>query len=193
MLFRSRQQDAPLTRLRLALWPRVSWLRSAQYFRKRVVRLSGSPHTVALGVAIGVAVSFTPLLGFHIIMALGLAWLAGASLVAAALGTAIGNPLTFPFIFAATYRLGRVFVGGPTPITGGSDIPENLAEKSLHSIWPVIKPMLAGSIPLGLVAGVVAYALVAVAIRGFRAVRAERLAARRRHQHAAHRATLEGF
>jgi uncharacterized protein (DUF2062 family) len=193
MLFRSRRQDDPLTRLRLAVWPRVSWSRSAQYFRKRVVRLAGSPHAVALGFATGVAVAFTPFLGFHIIIALPIAWLLGANLVAAALGTAVANPLTIPFIWAGTYRLGRFFVGGPTRFPHGGDVPHNLAEKSLLAIWPVIKPMLVGSIPIGLLAGVIAYVMVLGATRGFRAVRAQRLAERR--QQTAPRsspATLEG-
>jgi uncharacterized protein (DUF2062 family) len=146
-----------------------------------------------MGVAVGVAVGFTPFLGFHIIIALPIAWILGANLVAAALGTAIANPLTIPFIWAATYRLGRVLVGAPVHLhRNGSDIPDNLAEKSLNAIWPVIKPMLAGAIPLGLIAGVIAYVMVLGATRGFRAMRAERLAARRREQHAARHATLEG-
>jgi uncharacterized protein (DUF2062 family) len=183
MLFRRRTQQDPVARLRTALWPSVSWGRSLQYFRHRVLRLAGSPHAVALGVAVGVAVGFTPFLGFHIIIALPIAWLLGANLVAAALGTAIANPVTIPFIWAATYRVGRFFVGGPTHFHHGGDVPENLAEKSLQAIWPVIKPMLAGSIPLGLVAGIIAYVMVLMATRGVRAMRAERLAARRRERH----------
>ncbi|MEJ0013082.1 MAG: DUF2062 domain-containing protein [Bauldia sp.] len=191
MLFRRRTEEHPIDRLRTALWPRVSFSRSAQYFQKRVMRLTGSPHAVALGVAVGVAIAFTPFLGFHILIALLIAWLLGANLVAAALGTAVANPITIPFIWAATYRVGRIFVGGPR-FRSGSDVPSNLAEKSLHAIWPVIKPMLIGSIPIGLAAGVVAYLMVLAATRGFRAVRAERLAARRRKLHAAAHPTLEG-
>jgi uncharacterized protein (DUF2062 family) len=112
--------------------------------------------------------------------------------VAAALGTVVANPITIPFIWAATYRLGRVFVGGPTHFVRGGDVPANLAEKSLHAIWPVIKPMLAGSVPIGLAAGLVAYLMVLGATRGVRAVRAERLAARRRKLRAAH-PTPEGI
>lgn len=182
MLFRRRQQQDRLSRLRVALWPRVSWSRSAQYFQKRVMRLAGSPHAVALGFAIGVAVAFTPFLGFHILIGIGVAYLVGANLVAAALGTAVANPLTIPFILASTYRFGRMLVGGPAHFRNGSDVPANLAEKSLHAIWPVIKPMMVGAIPLGLAAGIVAYVVLLLATRAFRAVRSERLAARRRAQ-----------
>lgn len=182
MLFRRRQQQHPLSRLRVAVWPSVSWSRSAQYFRKRIMRLTGSPHGVALGFAIGVAVAFTPFIGLHIVMGIGIAYLVGANLVAAALGTAVANPLTIPFILASTYRLGRVFVGGPTHFANGDDVPANLAEKSLHVIWPVIKPMIVGAIPISLTAGVIAYVVVLLATRAFRVVRTERLATRRRQQ-----------
>jgi uncharacterized protein (DUF2062 family) len=182
MLFRRRTQQDTLTRLRTAVWPSVSGSRSVQYFKKRVLRLAGSPHAVALGVGVGVAAGFTPFLGFHIIIALPIAWLLGANLVAAALGTAIANPLTIPFIWASTYRLGRLIVGGPSHFRHGGDVPVNLAEKSLHAIWPVIKPMLVGSIPLGIAAGIVAYVMVLLATRAFRAMRTERLAARRLNQ-----------
>jgi len=176
MLFRSRETPDPLTRIRTAIWPTRSWSRSFEYFRKRVLRLAGSPHAVALGVAIGVAIAFTPFLGFHILIALPIAYLVGGNLVAAALGTAFANPLTIPFIWAGTYRLGRFFVGGPAHFRSGGDVPANLAEKSLHAIWPVIKPMIVGSVPLGITAGIIAYFIVLMATSGFRAMRRERLA-----------------
>ena len=180
MLFRSRQQPDLMTRVRTALWPRVSWSRSAQYFRKRVLRLSGSPHAVALGVATGVAVAFTPLLGLHIVIAIVLAFLIGGNLLGAALGTAFANPLTLPFIWASTYRLGRAIVGGPLHFRHGGDVPTNFATKSLYAVWPVIKPMLVGAVPLGLVAGAITYVIVIMATSGFQKMRRERLATRRR-------------
>jgi hypothetical protein len=182
MLFRSREQPDLVTRIRTALWPRVSWSRSAQYFQKRVLRLSGSPHAIALGVAIGVAVACTPLFGFHIVIALPIAYLLGANLVASALGTAFFNPLTAPFIAAAAFRLGRFFLGGPTHFRSGGDVPANLVEKLLHGIWPVFKQTMVGAVPLGLIAGVIAYVIVRMATSGFRKMRRERLAARRREK-----------
>jgi uncharacterized protein (DUF2062 family) len=193
MLFRSREQPDLATRVRLALWPRVSFSRSAQYQRKRVLRLTGSPHAIALGVAIGVFSSFTPLLGLHIVIALVIAVPLGANLIAAALGTAFANPLTIPFIWASTYKIGRILIGGPH-FRGGADMPHNFAEKSLHAIWPVIKPMLVGAVPLGILAAVTFYVLVFFATRGFQVMRRERLAARRRQQkleQAAERAAME--
>ena len=54
----------------------------------------------------GVAVSFTPLLGFHLIICYLGTWLMKGNLIAATVGTIIGNPWTFPFIFYLDYKVG---------------------------------------------------------------------------------------
>ena len=177
MLFRRRERPDFAARLRLAVWPTVSWSRSFQYFKKRVLRLAGSPHTIAAGVAAGAFAAFTPILGTHIIIGLIVAFFIGGNMVAAALGTTLANPLTLPFIWASTFRVGRWILGGPH--ADSSYVPANLAEKSVHTIWPVIKPMFVGSIPLGLVAGVIFYVVVFYATRAFQTGRRHRLAARR--------------
>ncbi|MCR4282285.1 MAG: DUF2062 domain-containing protein [Bauldia sp.] len=181
MLFRAREKAPLAERLRLALWPRVSWSRSARYMKKRVLRLAGSPYAIAAGVGVGVFSAFTPFLGLHIVIAIILAFLIGGNVVAAALGTTFANPLTLPFIWASTYKVGRVIIGGPH-FPGPDDVPANLAEKSVHAIWPVIKPMMVGSIPLGIVAGLIFYVIVFLATRAFQTVRRERLATRRRER-----------
>lgn len=181
MLFRSREKPDWRTRVKLALWPRVSFQRSFEYFRKRILRLAGSPHAIAAGVAAGVFSAFTPLLGLHIVIALVIAFFLGGNLIAAALGTTFANPLTLPFIWASTYKVGHMLLGGGHFRSAG-DLPSNLAEKSLHAIWPVIKPMLIGSIPIGAIAGLVFYAVVFYATAAFQRVRKERLAERRQAQ-----------
>ena len=57
---------------------------------------------VAAGVAAGAFTSFTPFMGLHFLFAALFAWAIRGNLLASALGTFVGNPLTFPFIWAAT-------------------------------------------------------------------------------------------
>ena len=178
MLFRRRIPQDFWAKLRTAAWPSSSFGRSAQYFQKRVLRLPGSPHAIALGVAIGVAVAFTPFFGFHTVIAIGFAFLLGGNLVAAALGSAVANPLTVGFILASTYKLGHIILGGPR--FRSVDVPTNLAAKSLHAVWPALKQMIVGAVPLGLLAGLIAYLIVVFATNAFQTMRRERLAARRR-------------
>ena len=49
MLFRRREEPGYWERFKLWLWPRVSWRRSALYYLKRILRLSGTPYAIAHG------------------------------------------------------------------------------------------------------------------------------------------------
>ena len=93
-----------------------------QYFSKRILRLRATPHAIAAGVAAGVFAAFLPFLGFHILIAAALAWLIRGNILAAALGTAaVGNPLSFPLMWAATYAGGRVLLhAGPAHVVAAA-------------------------------------------------------------------------
>ena len=66
-VFRRRHQIPLGQRLRRWLWPHIGWRRMGTYVVKRVTRLSGTPHSIAAGAACGVAISFTPFMGFHLV------------------------------------------------------------------------------------------------------------------------------
>ena len=72
----------------------------------RITKIKDFPESVAIGIAWGAAVSFTPLLGFHLIICYLGTWLMRGNLIAATVGTIIGNPWTFPFIFYLDYKVG---------------------------------------------------------------------------------------
>ena len=72
----------------------------------KLARLPASSHAIASGFACGAMVSFTPLLGLHFILAIIFAYLIRGNIVAALLGTIVGNPITFPFIWGLIYKVG---------------------------------------------------------------------------------------
>jgi hypothetical protein len=178
MLFRSREAPSLFRTVRLWLWPRVSWRRSGSYFLKRLLRLSGTPYAIGMGAAVGTFASCTPFLGFHIMLAFGLAWVCRANLIAGAIGTSIGNPLTFPFIWAGSYELGQVMLGEVGKNAPGS-LEHDLLHKSWDQLWPLVWPMTVGSAPLGIAAGCAVYVIVYKAVSAYRKVRHERFAERR--------------
>jgi len=184
-LFRSRVRPGLRERIRVAAWPRHSWSRSARYFSKRVLRLSGSPHAIAAGVAAGTFASFTPFIGFHFILGFVIAFLIGGNMVAAALGTAVGNPLTFPFIWASTHKVGGLILGTGASAMEPGELSANLLGKSFDAILPIVGPMVVGSVPLGVPAAVALYVLTFQSVRGFRILRQQRIAARRQARDAA--------
>ncbi|WP_312846869.1 DUF2062 domain-containing protein [Stappia sediminis] len=172
-----------MQRLRVAVWPRHSWSRSLRYFSKRILRLTGSPHAIALGFAAGAFASITPLIGFHFILSFIIAFIIGGNMLAAALGTAVGNPFTFPFIWTSTYKLGTLILHGEARHFRSNalkgELGETLFEKSLDTLWPVLKPMFVGSIPIGIAVGVLSYFIVYYSVHAYQRGRRQRLAARR--------------
>ncbi len=110
-MFARRTRRSALGRMRQAVWPSMGFRRAARYAGHRVARLPDSPGAIAGGVAWGAASSFTPFIGLQFLLALAGAWATRCNLVAAALGTAVGNPWTFPFIWAAIYQTGAFLLG----------------------------------------------------------------------------------
>ncbi len=181
MLFRRRKPPSLWERTRTYLWPRRSFSRSIRYIAKRVLRLTATPHAIAAGVAAGVFASWTPFIGFHFIMSFVIAYLIAGNMFAAAIGTSFGNPLTFPFIWTSCYGLGKFILNQEA--VGGKHI--NLVHLFRHldvaDLWqPVLKPMLVGAIPLGLLFAGIFYGITYWGVNAFRTRRRERMAARAR-------------
>jgi uncharacterized protein (DUF2062 family) len=65
------------------------------------------PERVAASFAIGVAIAFTPLIGFHFVMALLVAVLLRLNKLDVVLGTLVVNPLTLGPVSAAALPIGR--------------------------------------------------------------------------------------
>ena len=129
------------------------------YLFHRVGRLPGTPYSIAAGFACGAAISFTPFVGLHFVFASLCAWLMRASILASVVGTAVGNPWTFPFIWAWIYNIGLWMLYGGE---GAGDHVEDFSAMFasmiqamlnfdlaflFHAIWPVWWPMLLGSVP----------------------------------------------
>lgn len=116
--------------MRQALWPAMGWLRLLHYYRLRVIRLSSTTHNIAANLASGAAISFTPFFGFHILGSMGFSWLIGAgmNLIAATVGTFVGNPWTFPFLFFISYMVGKWVLD----ITGVITVPVDISPQMLE-------------------------------------------------------------
>jgi uncharacterized protein (DUF2062 family) len=185
MLFARKSPPDWREKLRVAVWPRRSWSRSLKYLAKRVLRLTASPHAIAAGIAAGVFASFTPYMGLHFMIGFIVAYVIAGNFIAAAMGTFIGNPISFPFIWAATYKTGNFILYGSF---GGEGGPHEALSRLSHinfwkegfagildvasSIWePVLKPMSVGAIPLGITAGVIAYLITRWAAAAFQVSR----------------------
>ncbi|MDG4476550.1 DUF2062 domain-containing protein [Thiovibrio frasassiensis] len=87
--------------------------RAAKYYYLKFLRLQGDPHSLALGVSIGLFVGTTPTLPLHTALIIILAWpLRGNILAALIAATAISNPLTWLPQYYFSWRLGSWLLPG---------------------------------------------------------------------------------
>ncbi|MGC9453272.1 MAG: DUF2062 domain-containing protein [Phycisphaerae bacterium] len=81
------------------------------FFVYRVLHVDDTPHRIALGVAIGIFVTWTPTMGFQMLITLALAWLLGANKLVGLPFVWISNPLTAGMIYYPNFALGRWLLG----------------------------------------------------------------------------------
>ena len=105
-MFRRRKPLSFFNQFRAVIWPARGFRRLFSYLFQRIIRLPGTPASIASGFASGVAASFTPFIGFHFLIGGALAMLLRGNVLASAIGTFFGNPWTFIPIWIADYKVG---------------------------------------------------------------------------------------
>ena len=123
----------------------------------KLISIYGTPQSISRGFATGVAVSFTPFVGFHLIIALVISKFNHQNKYASALGTIAGNPWTFPIIWYLTWHTGIFILNNKS-----LHVPEDFIfffkelyhavimldfQKFISDIWPIFYPMLVGCLP----------------------------------------------
>ncbi len=171
-MFGRRNPLPVLHRVWSVVWPKAGWRRASRYMAHRVRRLPGTPYRIAAGVASGAAVSFTPFIGLHFVAAALLALLLRGNVVASAIGTAVGNPWTFPFIWTWIYTLGQWLMSADA----ASDFPATLDldyifERPLDVLWP----MTLGALPTAAVVWIGIFWPVRGAVAEYQHVRHHRI------------------
>jgi uncharacterized protein len=193
-------------RTRLTTWqaaarffyPRGGWTRAVSYTIHRLRRLPDRPHRIARGIFAGIFVSFSPLFGFHFILAALVAWAIRGNILASLIATFFGNPITFPIIMSVSVELGNWMLGQP----GGMQIPQVVAAFSRASVemwhniaslftddvahWTslgrffhrVFLPYLVGGLIPGFIAGMAGYYLSLPLIGAYQKRRAKKIRAR---------------
>lgn len=122
-MFKRRRPRTILQNTREFFWPSMGWIRACRYVRHRIIRLSDTSHKIAAGLAIGLAISFTPIIGTHFIQAGLLAYLIRANVLASLIGTFAGNPWTFPFMWWSAISFGS-FLFGMFGLPASTALPE---------------------------------------------------------------------
>ena len=193
-MFRRRKPLSALKQLRAVIWPERGFRRLFSYLFQRIIRLPGTPASIASGFASGIAASFTPFLGLHFILAGALAMLFRGNVLASAIGTFFGNPWTFILIWLADYEVGlgiiRAFGFGAdlhvlsidelvaimANIIRFLSFTGNISWANLsRDIEQVFMPLLIGGTVLGAIAWVASFLMTLWAVKGWRLHRTKRL------------------
>ena len=129
-------------------------MKISKYFRilkMKVYRIRDFPESVAIGLAWGVSISFTPLLGLHLIICYSGTFLMRGNLIAATVGSVIGNPWTFPFFFYLAYKLGLLFFFSPL------EKYEFKIKFLIENFQDLYFPTLVGSLPIAIIVWLITY------------------------------------
>lgn len=149
----------------------LNWQKYKKSWNAKFKKLKGSPHAIALGIACGIAISFTPFVGAHLMLAVIVAWLLRGNIMAAMLGTAAGNPWTFPFIWFSVWYTGNKILRNEYENNVDIDFAKMFAKtiKALikcdfdlffSDVWPILWPMMIGCIPFCFVVGIASYYII---------------------------------
>ncbi len=119
--------------------------------KMKIFRIKDFPESVAIGLAWGVSISFTPLLGLHLIICYSGTFLMRGNLIAATVGSVIGNPWTFPFFFYLAYKLGLLFFFSPL------EKYEFKIKFLIENFQDLYFPTLVGSLPIAIIVWLITY------------------------------------
>ena len=179
-MFRRRHSQPVMSRIRSFVWPKRGFRRLFAYLLQRIARMPGSALSIAIGVACGVSVSFTPFIGFHFLLGAFLAYLLRGNILASAIGTIVGNPWTFPFIISADFSIGSwalVQLGLVSP-SADLSIREIIADP-MQNLMPLMMPMMLGGLIIGFITWFASFGMAYCALIWWREHHARRLAENR--------------
>lgn len=132
-------------------------------FRKLLLS-NASPEELSSALALGVFITFTPTVGFHTWIALGLATLLKKNKIATLLGAHLNNPLTLIPVFYFNFQLGEWILGESQKITMSRDLlfhPFSMGTQLLVPLW-------VGSLIVAIGSALLAYYLSRLLFRIFK-------------------------
>ena len=176
MLFKRAKIQSYKEKLRNLIWPKMGWRRVLDYYKHRSIRIPDSEYSIAMGLAFGCLVSWTPAFGTHILQCFVFSWVTKTNWIAALIGTAFGNPLTTPALMFISYQVGRaLFVGfGYGDVLGDHAGPITL-ELLTDEFLKIFLPTLLGGYVMGLATFPPLYFLFYYMVKGARAARRMRI------------------
>lgn len=155
----------------------LKWYSSPRSLLRNILMLDDTPHSIALGTAIGMFIGITPTVGIQMILVMLFAYAVSPLLkfnrVAALITVYISNPLTTVPLYWFSYKIGTLFFGGSMT---RDDFGKVLHYESFEEWWATVvnlfvhigKPLILGSLLLGAVCALLTYPTMLWLVRRFK-------------------------
>jgi len=165
-----------------------------RWLYRRVVKLQGSPHAIARGMALGVIFGNLMPPGLQLVTGIPVTVLLGGNVLAMIAGTFVSNPFTYVALYLFNCRVGEVVLNGlGAEIHLGTDLRaavQSVRALRIHEFFaerlePLLSCWVAGGLLMGLAESVPAYYLmhvIVVEVRKLRSFARARRAARFQEQ-----------
>ena len=129
------------------------WKHKIKYYAQEVLTEKTTPHSIAVGFAIGSFISILPTPGFNLILALIVSLIyKKVNKVSLFIGVLFWNPLTSPVIYYFSYKLGNLIFGA-API-----VVYNVS--FMEQIYQFTRRFLVGNIIIAVSMSIISYFLV---------------------------------
>lgn len=157
--------------------PAIKWWSSPRQLLRTILMLDDTPHSIALGTAIGMFLGLTPTVGIQMILVILVSLAIGRFVpfnrIAALATVYISNPITTVPIYWFNYKVGTFFVAGDLV---WDDFARVLEYRSFAEWWETIgnlfveigAPLIVGSLVVAAVGSVLTYPFMLWLIRTVR-------------------------
>ncbi len=149
-----------------------------RFFIYRVLHVDDTPHRIALGLAIGIFITWTPTIGLQMVLTVLLAALMRANKLVGVPFVWISNPITALPLYGFNFLVGRWVLPGSYPWKLFQDSVANAVRFNggwidriiawWQATWFVFAPLWVGSILMGLILATVSYFVTRCAVVTYR-------------------------
>lgn len=133
---------------------------------RKILLLDCPPSRIAASAALGVIIGFSPYIGFHTVLAIGLSFVFNLPLYPLIVGAYITNPFTFIPVYTLCYKFGELITGQT------AEFPVNFSDMSLKTLITTAKtfiyPFFTGAHLLGLILGGITYILTYYLVKKYK-------------------------
>ncbi|NLV67077.1 MAG: DUF2062 domain-containing protein [Spirochaetes bacterium] len=128
--------------------------RIKEFFHK-IIKINDTPESLARGIAIGFFFGVSIFWGLQILLSLLFAQIFRGNKKASIIMTAVSNPLTTPFIYSASYKIGHLIINDHEKIIDYSVI--STIRDILDLGLPFIEAIFTGTLIVGLSGSTICY------------------------------------